>query len=107
MRKRFLILILCLLAISCQGPQEKGVGGSTPRKAAQSTESIRKQERSSRRKFGRDWQDRYCEKTVRRLYGLSKKQFETVKKELKKKDPSLATKATQNPPGTQMPTSGD
>lgn len=106
MRKLFFISALCLLAVSCGAPGETGVGGSTPRKAARDTESIDKQERGTRREIGRDWRDRYSEKTVRRHYGLSKKQFESVKKELRKKDPSLATKATQNPPNTQKSASG-
>jgi hypothetical protein len=105
-RKLFFILTLCLVAVSCETSRETGVGGSTPRKASSDTESIDKQERSSRRKLGREWRGRYSEKTMRRRYGLSKKQFETVKKELRKKDPSLATKATQNPPNTQKSAPG-
>ena len=103
MRKLFFIFSLCLLAVSCETSRETGVGGRTPGKATRDTEteSIDKQERSSRRKLGREWQGRYSEKTMRRRYGLSKKQFDTVKKELRKKDPSLATKASQNPPNTQ------
>jgi len=105
-RKLFFIFAMCLLAVSCETSRETGVGGGTPRKATSDTESIDKQERSSRRELGRDWRERYSEKTVRRHYGLSKKQFEIVKKELRKKDPSLATKATQTPRDGQTPGTG-
>ena len=106
MRKLFFIFALCLLAVSCEKPRETGSGGSTPENSTGRTESISKQERSSRRKLGRDWQGRYSEKTMRRRYNLSKKQLETVKKELRKKDPSLTTKAAQNPPAPQTTASG-
>jgi hypothetical protein len=106
MRKLFFFLTLCLLAFSCGKTQETGFGGSTPRGTSSETESIQRQERSARRDMARDWHDRYSEKTMRRRYGLSKKQLETVKKEMRKKDPSLTTKATQNPPTTQASSSG-
>jgi hypothetical protein len=105
-KKLFFVLALGLLAVSCEAPRETGVGGSTPRKSTGDTESIDKQEHGTRRKLGRDWRGRYSEKTIRRRYGLSKKQLESVKKELRKKDPSLTTKATQNPPNTQTSPSG-
>jgi hypothetical protein len=105
-RKLLFIFALCLLAVSCEKPGETGGGGGTPQNSARDTESISKQERSSRRKLGRDWRGRYSEKTVRRRYNLSKKQLQTVKKELRKKDPSLTTKATQNPPAAQAGSSG-
>jgi hypothetical protein len=105
-RKLFFIAFLCLLAVSCDAPQERGVGGSPPRKTSQSSEFTQRQERSSRRKFGRDWRGRYCEKTLRRLYGLSKKQFKAVKKDMIKKDPSLTTKSTRHPQATKAPASG-
>ena len=105
--KLFLILALLLLPASCEKPRETGAGGSTPGKAARNTESTDRQERSSRRKLDRDLRGRYSDKTVRRRYNLSKRQLDTVKKELRKKDPSLATKASQNPPVTQTPAPGN
>ena len=107
MRKLFFILAFCLVAFSCEAPRETGTGGSTPRESTDDTESVSRQERSSRRKLGRDWRGRYSEKTVRRRYNLSKKQLETAKKELRKKDPSLSTKATQSPPANQQSVSGE
>ena len=107
MRKLFFILAVCLLAVSCEASRETGTSGGTPRTSTDDTESVSRQERSSRRKLGRDWRGRYSEKTVRRRYNLSKKQLETVKKELRKKDPSLSTKATQSPPSNQQSVSGE
>ncbi|MFH0778468.1 MAG: hypothetical protein V2A71_07530 [Candidatus Eisenbacteria bacterium] len=40
---------------------------------------------------------------MKRVYGLSERQLEAAKRELRKKEPSLATKATQSPPGYRMP----
>jgi hypothetical protein len=105
-RKLFFIITLCLLALSCGKPQETGMGGGTPGKAGSDPVSVDRQEMSSCRKLAREWHDRYSEKTMRRRYGLSKKQFESVKKELRKQDPSLTTKATQNPPNSQTSPTG-
>ena len=76
--------------------------GGTPQSTGERKPSARSIERTSLREFGRDWKGRYCEKTLKSKYGLSDRQLETAKRELRKKKPSLATKASQNPPSFPM-----
>jgi hypothetical protein len=102
-RKLLALTFLILLTLSCAQPEQRVVRGGTPKSATESKSSASSIERTSLRQFGRDWKGRYCEKTVKELYGLSDRQFETAKHELEKKKPFLATKATQGPAGFPTP----
>jgi len=102
-RKLLALTFFLVLTLSCAQPEQRVVRGGTPRGVSESKESKTGIERTSLRKFGRDWKGRYCEKTIKNIYGLSERQLETVKRELRKQKPSLATKATQGPPDLQMP----
>lgn len=106
MRKLFVLLLLVVLTFACAPSGRSTVKGGTPEGRKERTAIRRgqdRQQRSSLRKFERDWKARYSEKTVRKVYGLSKRQLEVAKKRLRKKKPTLATKATQNPRDYQTP----
>ncbi len=111
MRNLLLFLLLSVFVLcgpSCAQRDQGSAGGSsttgsptTTSQAGDSREPLtpEEKERKALRKFGREWQDRYSEKSLQRRYGLSKRQLEAAKKEMKKQDPSLATKARQDPSG--------
>lgn len=103
MRKLLALTFLIVLTLSCAQPEERVVRGGTPQGVTENTKSKTDVERASLKKFGRDWKGRYSEKTIKEIYGLSDRQLETAKRELRKKKPSLATKATQSPPDLPMP----
>jgi hypothetical protein len=105
-RKLFVLVLFAMLTLSCAEPEQRTVRGGGARGRKESTQSDRTQNRRNRsttKKFERDWSSRYSEKTVRKVYGLSKKQLKSAKKRLRKEKPSLATKTTQNPPGHRSP----
>jgi hypothetical protein len=102
-RKLLALIFVIVLTLSCAQREERVVRGGTPRGTTDSEKSKSSVERESLRKFGRDWKGRYCEKTIKKIYGLSDKQLETAKQELKRKSPFLATKATQGPASFPTP----
>ena len=103
MRKLLALTFLFAVTLSCAQPEERVVRGGVPQDVGKSEQSTRSIERTSLREFGRDWKDRYSEKTLKEVYGFSDRQLETAKRELRKKKPSLATKATQSPNSFPMP----
>jgi hypothetical protein len=105
MRRLSLILLLGFLALSslsCVESDNRTSGAAANTPASHRARSRDEGSRRSLRKFGREWRDRYCEKSLQRRYNLSKRQFEAAKKEMKRKDPSLTTKATRNPSRRMM-----
>jgi hypothetical protein len=102
-RKLLALIFVIVLTLSCAQREERVVRGGTPQSMTDSEKSKSSTERESLRKFGRDWKGRYCEKTIKKVYGLSDKQLEAAKQELKKKKPFLATKATQSPSSLPTP----
>jgi len=103
----YIVSLSILCSLSCAQPEQRAVRGGTPHDGKDSERSLRSIERTSLREFGRDWKERYSEKTMKRRYGLSDRQFETAKQELVKKDPSFTTKAAQGSPGFSLPQSTD
>jgi len=102
-RKLLALIFLFVLTLSCAQPEERVVRGGVPQEANKREPSTRSIERSSLRAFGRDWKGRYSEKTLKEVYGFSDRQLETAKRELRKKKPFLATKATQSPNSVPIP----
>jgi len=102
-RKLLALIFVIILTLSCAQQEERVVRGGTPKSTTHSEKSKSSTERESLRRFGRDWKGRYCEKTIKKVYGLSDKQLEAAKQELKKKKPFLATKATQSPSSFPTP----
>jgi len=103
LRKLLALIFLIFLTLSCAQPEGRVVRGGTPRGTNEGEKSPRSVERTSLREFGRDWKGRYCEKTIKKKYGLSDRQLEAAKRELRKKNLSFTTKATHSCPGSTMP----
>jgi hypothetical protein len=110
MRRLSLVLLLGFLALSslsCLESDNRTSGAAANTPASRRARSRDEGRRSSLRKFGREWRDRYCEKSLQRRYNLSKRQFEAAKKEMKKNDPSLTTKTARNPSRGMMTVVGE
>ncbi|UCF78205.1 MAG: hypothetical protein JSW03_08875 [Candidatus Eiseniibacteriota bacterium] len=106
MRNLLALLFLALLTFSCAQPEDRvarGGGAQSRGKDQEVRDGRQRRENASNRRFERDWRARYSERTVRKRYGLSKKQLDIAKKRLRKEDPALATESAQNPPGSNTP----